>query len=311
LTFKPTHHCIICFQNLTTACSSALALFEDSGWYFANYKNSVLSPFGHGAGCDFVRKPCLVQDKSGQTSVPDYGRGSFCNVESSAGCSPSNHFKMACSLIDFSLYQGVLDGPPPAFQYFSDPNLGGLPQTDYCPVYELPYDNKDGSELDCRDPQNSDDLFTPAFGEVFGSESMCFENSVGYPICYKHKCDSDTRKLSIYVLNQEFECEKDFQEITPLPLVTSFKIVCPRLATACPDMFCPLNCEARGNCNWDAPNGPKCECFDASDTSESCCGSNCGSGDNGKTSSSGGFDLKMSYWLKKMVLMAAIAFIIF
>ena len=264
--------------------------------------------------------------------MPDYGRGSFCSVPSTAGCSPSNHFKMACSLIDFSLYAEVLDGPPPAFQYFSDPNLGGLPQTDYCPVYELPYANKDGSELDCRDPQNSDDIVTPDFGEVFGSESMCFENSVGYPICYKHKCDSDARKLSIYVLNQEFECEEDFQEITPLLLVaTEFKIVCPRLATACPDMFCPLNCEARGNCNWDAPGGPKCECFDASDTSESCSKNNplagpssipstaaptkspislpttTESGDNHNTSSSGYFDLKTSYWLKKVVLMAAVA----
>ena len=52
-------------------------------------------------------------------------------------------------------------------------------------------------------------------------------------------------------------------------------LVCPRLSTACPDLFCPFNCAGRGACNYNSVgvNGtvqPKCECFDESDTSIGC-----------------------------------------
>lgn len=39
-----------------------LALLEDSGWYKANFSMSKNPSFGHGAGCDFVNKPCIVDD---------------------------------------------------------------------------------------------------------------------------------------------------------------------------------------------------------------------------------------------------------
>lgn len=51
-------------------------------------------------------------------------------------------------------------------------------------------------------------------------------------------------------------------------------LVCPRLSTACPDLFCPFNCAGRGICNYDTiVNGtirPTCECFDKSDISPGC-----------------------------------------
>lgn len=51
-------------------------------------------------------------------------------------------------------------------------------------------------------------------------------------------------------------------------------LVCPRLSTACPDLYCPFQCAGRGVCNYDhTVNGtmqPKCECFDATDTSPGC-----------------------------------------
>ena len=52
-------------------------------------------------------------------------------------------------------------------------------------------------------------------------------------------------------------------------------LVCPRLSTACPDLFCPFNCAGRGVCNYDSIGvnstiRPTCECFDKSDTSPGC-----------------------------------------
>ncbi len=247
--------------------STALALFEDSGWYFANYSNSDISPFGHGAGCDFVRKPCLVQDSNGQTSVPEYARGYFCSNIANVGCSPSHHFKAKCPIIDYSYLAEDL-APPPSFQYFSNPKYGGFIQLDYCPVNALQFESKQFGELDCRNAQNTDD-FNTVFGEQVGSDSLCFENTIGYALCHKHKCDLETRKLSVYLFDDWFECNHDFQEISPT-IGGTFKIICPRLAVACPEFFCPLNCEGRGVCKWNSNRDAKCECFDETDTSESC-----------------------------------------
>lgn len=54
-----------------------LALFEDSGWYKANYTQAKISPWGLGAGCDFATGPCIITGENG-AEVPDYGRGYFC-----------------------------------------------------------------------------------------------------------------------------------------------------------------------------------------------------------------------------------------
>ncbi len=61
-------------------------------------------------------------------------------------------------------------------------------------------------------------------------------------------------------------------------------LVCPRLSTACPDLFCPFNCAGRGVCNYenvgaDGTIQPKCECFDKSDTSPGCSDSQVFDGD--------------------------------
>jgi hypothetical protein len=246
-------------------------------------------PYGHGAGCDFVRKPCLERDFVwDETIVPGYGRGYFCK-EGRAGCSSDHHFKMACSLLDYS---NVDQEIPPNLQYFANPNYGGQPQNDYCPVFEMPYNGIASSERDCRDGQNFDSNVVPILGEKFGSSSMCFDTNLKYPICYQHECDSAKRKLKLRVMGQEYQCEEDFEQIS---IVAGFSVICPRLAAACPNLFCPKNCEGRGTCNWSAKGGPKCECFDSSNKSESC----------SKPSSVWHYDMKTGYWLYNVVLLVA------
>lgn len=71
-------------------------------------------------------------------------------------------------------------------------------------------------------------------------------------------------------------CDYDFQELTVRlgSGLLSATVTCPRLASACPTLFCPFNCAGRGVCNYGASvNGtsaPKCECFDETDTSPGC-----------------------------------------
>ena len=133
-----------------------LALMEDSGWYKANYTMGRSNPWGMGAGCDFVEKPCLVPNQaSGSADVPDYAKGYFCNQASQPGCSPALTHKMACTVLDY-FYILPRTLPPEQFQYFpDDPTKGGPRQADYCPVYGSTYQGLAAEGLACNDKTNA------------------------------------------------------------------------------------------------------------------------------------------------------------
>jgi len=133
--------------------SLTLALLEDSGWYKADYAMTRMSPWGLGAGCDFVEKPCLEKTDAGVT-VPDYAEGFFCNKQNEEGCSAELTHKQGCTVIDY-FYLVPQNLPPEQFQWFPDePSLGGPRQADFCPVYGSPTGNKDTEELDCTKIDN-------------------------------------------------------------------------------------------------------------------------------------------------------------
>mmetsp|Transcript_13379 Transcript_13379/g.28402 ORF Transcript_13379/g.28402 Transcript_13379/m.28402 type:complete len:825 (+) Transcript_13379:50-2524(+) len=252
-----------------------LALMEDTGWYQANYTKSSVSPFGHGIGCDFVNKPCLETDATtGETVVPDYAKSFFCSSASARGCSPAQSHKMACTVIDYSLFfpQRL---PDAQFTYFQDkPSQGGPRQADYCPVYGSTYSGLQPEELDCRDPNNVD--LINLYSEEYGSDSMCFETTSGEGRCYVAQCIQDEQVLKVNIRGEWKTCEYDFQQlsITVASGAISSTLTCPRIMSACPDMFCPANCAGRGICNYQSNvNGtvrPRCECFDPDDTSPGC-----------------------------------------
>ena len=105
-----------------------LALFEDSGWYRANYTQGRMNPWGLGAGCDFVDGPCVLEnDENGLPTLPDYAKGYFCSDASSRGCSPALSHKLACSVIDY-FYIQPQTLPEFRFQYFKDEITMGGPR---------------------------------------------------------------------------------------------------------------------------------------------------------------------------------------
>jgi len=256
-----------------------LALMEDSGWYQANYSMSRVSPWGLGVGCDFVTEPCLedtTDPDTGETevAVPSYGEGYFCNSASQRGCSPAHTHKMACTVIDYSLFfpQRL---PDQQFSYFPDePSQGGPRQADYCPVYGSTYAGLRADQLDCRDPGNADLL--NFYSEDYTENSMCFETSSDEGRCYIAQCIKSEFVLKVNIRGDWFTCERDFQQISVNvgSGVIATTLTCPRLSQACPDMFCPANCAGRGVCNFDSVvNGtarPRCECFDGEDDSPGC-----------------------------------------
>jgi len=253
-----------------------LGLLEDSGWYKANFTMSSVSPWGHGSGCDFVEQPCLVTNDVDDVVVPDYGRGYFCTQGQPRGCSPSHHYKMGCTLIDYSIFSDNAI-PDIRFQYFpSAPELGGPQQADYCPLYGSSYKNN-VHNLDCRNSDNGFGLGI-IYSEYYGEKSSCFETAnSGEARCYEARCIKNEFAIEINIRGEWHTCAEDFQKIQVkvsdtglLPLT----IICPRLSSACPDMFCPANCAGRGVCNFTANiNGtirPKCNCFNETDTSLGC-----------------------------------------
>lgn len=268
---------------------------------------------GHGVGCDFVTSPCLVGGGNGRDgSIPSYSKvsglgfvivlgdvsflaigkflthlvllrflvaphlikGFFCNKASSRGCSTSYTHKMACTIIDYSLKGNYL--PPVQFQYFSDVNVGGPREADYCPVYGSVYSGLKPEALDCRIKDNGDSIDV-IYSEEYGDNSMCFDTTSGEGRCYTARCIYEDFNLQLQVDGRWYTCQDDFQQIEVSTLSGAFgtTVTCPRLSSVCPDMFCPGNCAGRGTCVFDHTDGdgiprPKCQCFDETDESAGC-----------------------------------------
>ena len=136
-----------------------LALFEDSGWYQANYTMGGNNPWGLGAGCPFVEEPCVTMDPTtGASVLPEYSKGYFCLEGSERGCSPALTHKLACTVIDY-FYILPRSLPPEHFQYFmEEPTKGGPRQADFCPLFGSTYGGLDAEGLACEDTANAESL---------------------------------------------------------------------------------------------------------------------------------------------------------
>ena len=266
----------------------SLAYLEDSGWYIANYSQSNILPWGHGVGCDFAKKPCLHLSKKNnqagkKTILPSHSRGFFCN-ERVLGCSAGLTHKMGCIIIDYSgpdyAYSNI-PPPPKHSQYFSDPNLGGPSQSNFCPVYGSPLLGYSYDDLSCANANNQE-KFLKVFNnydEYYGNGSKCFETNTGSGRCYPTQCIRNPPSLQVLLKGKWYSCNYDFQEITlrspsGLARLKYDVVICPRLSSACPDLFCPVNCAGRGICDYEHTiNGtiyPTCKCFNKSDSSAGC-----------------------------------------
>lgn len=240
----------------------SFAVLEDSGWYLPNYSFSRIVPFGHGAGCDFVEKECIVD---GNISPPfdDF----FCNAEDTSdalGCDPNHNFVATCSLADVS---NLGDGQeiPEQFQHFGNPSLGSLnPETDHCPLFSTP------TGLSCLEQQSETQILgaNRLPEEMFGDNSRCYNSNYDRPLCLETVCNEDTRSVEIVWLQNMVTCS-DGMEIT-LPGSSEYYIQCPRLATVCPHLIgCPNNCAGNGTCEWQT-DAPSCKCFDEKNESANC-----------------------------------------
>lgn len=244
-----------------------LAILEDSGWYRANFSMAKVTSFGHGAGCDFVNKPCIVNG-----NVPNYSQGFFCNSTDRAtnfACDPSHTTLATCDLYDLSKEANQPEVPVPyIYRYFpGNPAFGPKKSklADFCPIYNSPL-------FACNKPLSP--IFSKATtfeAEKFGDNSRCFESNYGRPLCLEAYCDNIENAIIIKLGDEEITCSYEGEEIGLPESIEAVEgittIKCPKKAVFCPELICPSDCSGKGKCNW---NSKQCECFDEDETSANC-----------------------------------------
>ena len=182
-----------------------LALFEDSGWYKVNYYTGGLFRFGKNIGCDFFEKKCIENRKS---IFPN----EFCHSKKEPKCLNSHLGMGECYIMEYE--KGEI---PSKYRYFKDEKLGGQYYMEFCPVSDMYLQestNISYLETSCK-YGDSLDLFEH-YGEVIGSNSICFESSLvpryspqpykWRTICYPISCDRKNKKVIVYVNDLSVVC---------------------------------------------------------------------------------------------------------
>ena len=139
--------------------SLTLATLRDTGWYVPDFSVARVSPFGNGAGCDFLYEDCLDRDWGG--ALTPSSEGYFCNqmygfddkgkFAGGYGCDPTHTHVSICDLVDYGTLRVPYDPPPAEYRYFDGDSgegddydgggrarWGGLMETaDFCPTFSI------------------------------------------------------------------------------------------------------------------------------------------------------------------------------
>ncbi|GET94032.1 major surface protease gp63, putative [Leishmania tarentolae] len=169
-----------------------MAVFEDLGFYKADYSKAEVMPWGKDAGCAFLSEKCM---EKGTTKWPQM----FCNnFEHSVRC-PTDRLGLGACLAR------AQQAPLPSYwQYFTNSSLGGVFDfMDYCPAVLTA---KDGS---CAQRSSTAVYSLNAFN-VFSDAARCIDGDfmpkVSHPkirsyagLCANVRCDTATRTYSVQV----------------------------------------------------------------------------------------------------------------
>ena len=228
-----------------------LALLEDSGWYKVTGCSGQVPLFGRGLGCNFIENKCI---NSGKTS--NHGR-LWGGISKSSTCDAFNLRKG--SLTVSTTLPTITNS---AKNYFGNNKVGGLDEfADLCP-YTIPIEGNN-----CRSSN-----LAPVAGQIFGSESRCFENSLNLATgidvtgfsasCFEVDCKTpgDYQFTVDSVRKFKFNCPQAGGPVfvsNVAPGVNIFGWVnCPPRNQVCEDILCINNCNGQGCCTSGA-----CSCF--------------------------------------------------
>ncbi|KAK0059365.1 leishmanolysin-like peptidase [Biomphalaria pfeifferi] len=257
-----THNSI--FSRIT------FAMMEDTGWYKADYSKSGEYEWGRNLGCNFVQDSCynwINERLTRRESIHP-----FCNLvkrgELWTDCSLDRKSVVICNLVEYKQPVSA------RYQYFH--SLPGIPTdsvsrfagsvelADYCPfLQELSWLNElnvTDRGSNCQDSNNNiRDERKNYFGELYSSNSLCFEHASKW---YLHQCDSIHSPqhsgsgcyqyscvagigLVIHVHNTTYQCKYTKQVINLVFKSSTYlhqgSLVCPNCSDLCPSkgVICP------------------------------------------------------------------------
>lgn len=224
-----------------------LAAFADSGWYTVDYAYTDQITFGKGRGCSFFTSKCII---SGVAQFPE-----FCDTDNSNLCDSFHTKKASCQVATYT------SSLPATYQYFSDPQMGGVDQlADFCPyVVSL-------SNGDCTGRSKTAPFMLPeALGEKACENCRCFTGTYvkinyslsGDPLhsgCHEVICADGV--LSVKIGTTTVNCPAAGGQISSISGYTGY-ITCPAYADVCEAPLCLNGCFGYGKCV-----SGKCVCDD-------------------------------------------------
>ncbi|GET94024.1 GP63, leishmanolysin [Leishmania tarentolae] len=170
----------------------AMAIFQDLGFYQADFSKAEVMPWGKDAGCALLSEKCM---KKNITKWPEM----FCNSTEQMFRCPTNRLALGSCVITRNK-----TAVPPYFQYFMEKYLSGSTALmDYCPVI-LGY-----SSGSCAQSAAAASFSLSAFN-IFSDAARCIDGAFKpkrskWPIksygamCANVKCKAATRTYSVQV----------------------------------------------------------------------------------------------------------------
>ena len=213
----------------TVISDITLALFEDSGFYKVNYYTGGLFKFGKNKGCDFFEKNCNYTFN--ETLLFN---DTFCFTPGESLCSQSKTNKGKCAIYNYASRNINISTK---YQYFDNPQYGGLERMNYCPVPEEPMNDSNIFENNCK----FGNISNPNINEKYGNNSFCFIGSLMpetssekeniNTFCFEVECYNDTKEIIVSINGKKVNCTDDAGEIK----VPGYKgnITCPKYTDIC------------------------------------------------------------------------------
>lgn len=187
-------------SHLPVVTPLTLALFEDSGWYQANYEFADwLRPagdWGFQQGCTFAFGKCItpIDASVGMGTPPHFYGQTRTSQTYNRVCTPDHR---AIGFVTLASTSSV----PLQYQYFSDPSVvGGAPSVfDYCPAIQA------YSDANCWDPASAS-VNSPYFGETYGPTSACLTSTLLDTSVYVSWALPDCPPCAYQAFHHGFEC---------------------------------------------------------------------------------------------------------
>ncbi|VDL83343.1 unnamed protein product [Nippostrongylus brasiliensis] len=112
-----------------------LALFEDSGWYEADYSKAENMTWGKGLGCKFAKESCLSWMTGGSGHYP------FCVQQGHMTCNANRKSKVLCNFIEYKQLPTNYDYNVKGLYYNRKGKKlhggGNEEAADFCPYYRV------------------------------------------------------------------------------------------------------------------------------------------------------------------------------